>query len=100
MKNIPELFTRPHDILFGVIEVLPQDADGKDLTKVTSFEKHVPAMRALCFHSPNMYKALNQITLMISKGRTKKEILLLVKKSIGAVKNSYKAYEPVELGED
>jgi len=97
--DAPNLYTRSHDVLYGVIEVLPQDADGLDLTKVTSFEKHVPAMRALCFNSPNMYKALNQIVLLISKRKTKKEILQLAQKSIQAFENSYLAYKPVQLKE-
>ena len=95
--KVTEVFTRPHDTLYGVIEVLPQDADGKDLTKVTSFEKHVPAMRALCYNSPGMFNALNLIVKILSKRRSKNEILLIAQKTIDAVTNSYKAYEPVQL---
>lgn len=98
--KVTEVFTRPHEILFGVIEVLPQDAEGKDLTKVTSFEKHVPAMRALCYNSPRMYTTLKEVTRMCKTGSTAKEIHGYVLETIEAVKNSYKAYEPIQLGED
>jgi hypothetical protein len=93
----PDLYTRSHDVLYGVIEVLPQEADGLDLTKVTSFEKHVPAMRALCYNSPGMFNALHSIVKMLVQRRPKKEILLVTQKTIDAVTNSYKAYEPVQF---
>lgn len=96
ITNVPFLSTRPHDVLYGVIEVLPQEADGKDLTKDTSFEKNVPAMRALCFNSPNMYKSMRQVIKMLEAKATPDEIIELVKKTVEAVDQSYSAYKELK----
>ena len=91
--DAPDLYTRSHDVLFGVIEVLPQEADGLDLTKVTSFEKHVPAIRALCFNSSNMYKTLNKVIKLLEDKTTHDRIIEIVRKMVAAVDQSYSAYK-------
>jgi len=96
ITDVPDLFTRPHDVLYGVIEVLPQEADGKDLTKDTSFEKNVPAMRALCFNSPNIYKSMRQVIRMFEANATSDEIIKLVKKTVEAVDQSYSVYRKLK----
>ena len=102
-KNIidaPDLYTRSHDVLFGVIEVLPQKAENKNLVQNTSFEKHVPIMRALCFNSPYMYKTLRKIVRMAKAGNSNDEIIGLAQKMVESVEQSHSAYKAFQFEED
>lgn len=100
--KIPDVSTRPDDVCYGIIQVYPQDADGIDLTssKAEKFEKLVPAMRALCFNSPHMYKALRQIIRMVKDGSSNNDIIVLAQKMVESVEQSYSAYKAFQFQED
>ena len=95
--NIPDLFTRENDVCFGLIEVYPTEADPKDLTSDTSFEKYVPAMRVVCYYSPNMYKTLREIVRMSYTGSTAKKIGGLANEIVEKVEQSYSSYKELQL---
>jgi hypothetical protein len=100
--KVPDLFTRDSEVCYGVIEVYPQEADGKDLTsnKAEKFEKLVPAMRAICYNAPNMYKALRQIIRMAKDGSSNDDIIVLAQKMVGAIEQSYSAYKASQFEEN
>ena len=97
MINIPALFTRDSEACFGLIEVYPQDADGIDLTQDESFDKYTPAIRAACYHSPEMYKTLREIVSMAKAGSSAKEISGYAKEMIEKVEESYSSYKENKL---
>ena len=100
--KVPDVFTRPDDVCYGIIQVFPQDADGIDLTssKAEKFEKLVPAMRAICYNAPNMYKALHQIIRMAEDGSSNDDIIILAQKMVGAIEQSNSAYKASQFEEN
>lgn len=92
---VPDVYTKPDDVCYGMISVYVQEGEKSDLTssKAQHLEKYVPVLRAICYHAPVMYRLLRKIAKSSKSPTSYTAIVTEAKDAIKQIDDSIKGYD-------